>query len=678
MATLPPITYYWRPAGAADDAWLADPDGSFAPGVGAAVEVVSVGPSRPAFITADSAPSLVEPLADLGVAPGAPMSVDLAAAFSGTNLAFSVVSGPAGASVSGGTLSWTPAGEQTVEIVVRAANAAGWAQDAFTVNVSAAAAIPVAMTPMEAVHGATLVASAAGYLPAGAFSYTLVSAPAEATGVSLDAATGRLSAMMPASGALSAPFVIRATGETIHDLSLSVDLVAGWSYGAAVAVGDSITAGGSGGVTSWVDDVLVAQWGATADNNGAGGSVLQGSLADGGAPLPSNLMSVFVSRSLPAGAEAIVCAYGFNDARYTLAEATFNAQAYARDLRSALRRWLVRYGRENIWLATPFWISDTGLVTAYDPAFAGRTRAWFEGYVEACRTVAAEFGVKLVDAYEIGYPATTVDDIHPTAAAQAALVAAFGAPKRPALAVSTAAPVGGDETITVPPGGAAYLVAADGTTETALVEGANAMPAGSHLVVWSDGGRWEVGAIAVTSSDPTAGMTQTTTWTAGAAFSNLRPTQTALTVRFTATRAAGDHGVLWEAGGSAYGACCVIHDDGGVDRLTLVMGYSNGSHVSAADLAVISTPAPTGTFEVVISGDCLGGQKAALYIDGTLAGVDSVAAAYLTGNRNGGLAQVWDEIPSNPAGWSAEGDGLNTMVSEAAIFAGQATAAVTS
>ena len=43
-------------------------------------------------------------------------------------------------------------------------------------------------------------------------------------------------------------------------------------------------------------------------------------------------------------------------------------------LRGRLRRWLVRYGRENIWLVTPYWISDTGLTTAANPDFAGRTR----------------------------------------------------------------------------------------------------------------------------------------------------------------------------------------------------------------------------------------------------------------------------------------------------------------
>ena len=136
--------------------------------------------------------------------------------------------------------------------------------------------------------------------------------------------------------------------------------------------------------------------------------------------------------------------------------------------------------------------------------------------------------------------------------------------------------------------------------------------------------------------------------------------------------------MLWEAGGTGYGACCLIYDDAGTDRLMLIMGYANGSYVSAADLAVITTVAPTGSFEVVISGDCVGGQKAALYIDGALIGTDAVAATYLCGNRNGGLAQVWDEVPANPPGWSAEGAGANTMVSSAAIFAGQATAAVTS
>tara|TARA_R110000751_G_scaffold2586_11_gene13858 strand:- start:2683 stop:4716 length:2034 start_codon:yes stop_codon:yes gene_type:complete len=676
MATLPPITFYWRPAGAADDAWLADADGSFAPGVGAAVEVVSVGPSRPAFITADTAPTLVAPIADRGAPVGAPMSVDLAAAFAGPNLAFGVVSGPAGASVTGGVLSWTPGAAQTVAITVRASNAAGHVDDTFTVAVSGSATTPVTMTPMTAAYGAALVASAATYLPAGSHAYALVSAPPEASGVAVDAGTGRLTATMPASGALSAPFVIRATGSGTWDLSLTVSLTAGWSFGEVVAVGDSITQG-SGGVDSWVDDVVVGQWGGTDDNNGSGGSVLQGSLAAGGAPLGTSLMGSFANRSLPAGAQAIICAYGFNDARYIHADATFNPQGYARDLRSSLRRWMVRYGRENIWLVTPYWISDTGLNTAVNPDFAGRTRVWFEGYVAACRTVAAEFGVKLIDAYEIGYPASTLDHIHPTAAAQPALIEAFRAPKRPTLAASTGAPTGGADKITVPAGRTAYLVAADGTTETALAVGDNPQSPGQHRVVWSDGGRWELATLTVSTANPTFGMTLSATWNAGFGYATLKPTATALTARFTVTRSAGDYGVLWESGGSGYGCGCFIYDDAGTDRLMLVMGYSNGRLVSAPDLAVIKTPAPSGTFEVVLSGNCVTGQKAALYINGVLVGTDGVSAPYLSGGRNGGIGQVWDEIPANPPGWSAEGDGANTMVTQAAIYAGQATAEVT-
>jgi lysophospholipase L1-like esterase len=680
MTSLPAPIFYWRPAGAANDAWMLETNGAFSPDPGAAVEVVSVGPSRPAFITADTAPALIAPIADRSVQTGLEMRVDVAAAFSGTNLVFSIVSGPAGATISGADLIWTPDAAQSVDITLRARNAAGQIEDVFTVSASADAAEAVAMTPMEASYGAALAATAATYLPAGGYSYALVSAPPEVADAAVDASTGRLTATMPGSGALSAPFVVRATGATLYDLSLAVTLTTGWSYGAIIAVGDSITSGGNGGVTSWVGDVA-AQWGASSDNNGVGGTVLQGSLADGGVALAGNFMNGFVIRSITPTGDAIICAYGYNDARYILAEETFNAAAYLSDFRSILRRWLVRFGRENIWLATPHWISDVGLTTAVNPDFGGRTRAWFETYVAACRTVAAEFGVKLIDTYEIGYPSTTVDDIHPSAPAQAEIVAALAAPKRPTLALSTAVPVGGAEDLTVPVGVSAYVVAADAKTETALSEGSNALAAGDYAVAWSDGGRWELSTITVTAAavtDPTVGMTLTANWSAGLAYSTLKPTITAMTAKFFVTRSAGEYGVLFEMGGTGYGGYAIIYDDAGTDRLMVLMGYPNGSYASNTDVAVITMPAPTGTFEVMISGDCITGQKAALYINDVLIGTDTVSATYLSGGRNGGIGQVWDQIPANPPGWSADGHGANAMVSSAEIYSGQATAEVMS
>ena len=51
MVTLPNPVYYYRPQGGAADSWTLDADGSFPIGSGATLEVVSVGPSKAAFIT---------------------------------------------------------------------------------------------------------------------------------------------------------------------------------------------------------------------------------------------------------------------------------------------------------------------------------------------------------------------------------------------------------------------------------------------------------------------------------------------------------------------------------------------------------------------------------------------------------------------------------------------------
>lgn len=285
-----------------------------------------------------------------------------------------------------------------------------------------------------------------------------------------------------------------------------------YSYASSIAVGDSITIGGAGGVAPFMDQVATA-WGASLDNNGVAGSILQNGNDATGSSRSNNLMDSFVARTITPTAEAIVCAYGFNDGRYigtdgggngypdTLSPAIFKAS-----LQSCCRRWLQRFGRANIWLVTPHYITDSGL-TQGSTGFAGQSRAGFEAYVTACREVAQEFGVKLVDTYAAGEPATRVDHIHPDAAAVTRMATLFETPVTTSLPGGSVAPTAAPTTVTIAVGAEAYLIAADGASEIPLTEGANSVPAGSHVLVHRDsaGQRWEIDpAFVVPASIPAA------------------------------------------------------------------------------------------------------------------------------------------------------------------------------
>lgn len=124
MVTLPDTTFFWRPRGADDNSWTEAPTGSFDPTDGSEVEVVSVGASEPSFITADTDIS-VSGLTDLTVSYGEAVSIDATQAFSGTNLVYSIVSGPAWLSINPATGAITgtaPGSDVTVSVTVRASN----------------------------------------------------------------------------------------------------------------------------------------------------------------------------------------------------------------------------------------------------------------------------------------------------------------------------------------------------------------------------------------------------------------------------------------------------------------------------------------------------------------------------------------------------------------------------
>jgi hypothetical protein len=178
--------------------------------------------------------------------------------------------------------------------------------------------------------------------------------------------------------------------------------------------------------------------------------------------------------------------------------------------------------------------------------------------------------------------------------------------------------------------------------------------------------------------DPTIGMTLDATWnnTYNTTYSNLNQTSK-FTAKIFVTRTASDFGVLLKSGADISGLYAIIWDDGSATgQLMMLMGAPNGSFASSADTAVVTCPAPTGSFEVVISGDSLSGKKAALYVNNALIGVDGVDYITLAGGRKGAINRVYDQMASNPPGWEIDNAGLTTMVSSALIYVDEATADV--
>lgn len=263
-----------------------------------------------------------------------------------------------------------------------------------------------------------------------------------------------------------------------------------FGYGAITFVGDSITAGGAGGVPSYAIDLTADEFKADLDNKARSGSVLQNGPIAGGEPNQHNLLDNLFAYTVGTGSDAIISAIGFNDARYTASDDLSTAQ-FVEAYRTCLRRWLDEYGRDNIWLVTPWLISDAGL-GAGSTWFSGQSRAGFEAYVAAVRDLAREFAVRLIDPYAAGVPSTTVDSLHPDMAALSEMSALFVAPVTSSLPLPDEAPTPTKpETISVPANTECFLL--DGIGETALTEGDNTVGAGTATLAYRQAGtRWEL------------------------------------------------------------------------------------------------------------------------------------------------------------------------------------------
>ena len=246
-------------------------------------------------------------------------------------------------------------------------------------------------------------------------------------------------------------FQQRKTQKTLkskgRDVPAIVSLPMPATAASIVVFGDSITAGqnASTNPNRW-SDIVASSLGATLLNQGIAGTVLQNSNDSGGSARTNNGRDRYNSALLGGNKkEMCIIAYGFNDARYIGAPATFNRANYENDYREILTGLIAGgYGADDIVIVSPYYITDTGLATG-STGFAGQTRSVFETFVDTAKNLAAEFGTYYCDTYVAmrdngGATLIDTDNIHPKNNGHAIIAATILAAKRTPIAEVPAAP----------------------------------------------------------------------------------------------------------------------------------------------------------------------------------------------------------------------------------------------
>lgn len=185
--------------------------------------------------------------------------------------------------------------------------------------------------------------------------------------------------------------------------------------------GDSIMneQGATTSAQAWFN-IFAAALGVTSPLNTAiSGTVLQNSADAGGSARASNGRDRFRTALLGSNLkQLVVIAYGFNDARYTGAPATFNVTAYENDYNEIVSGLIGSgFPANRIVIVAPYYITDTGLATG-STGFTGQTRSGFEAFVTAARQIAMDYGCWYHDAYAYmrdngGSALIGADNIHP-------------------------------------------------------------------------------------------------------------------------------------------------------------------------------------------------------------------------------------------------------------------------
>ena len=198
--------------------------------------------------------------------------------------------------------------------------------------------------------------------------------------------------------------------------------------------GDSITAGSAASMLErrWANLLAAALGVSRLANKGISATILQNSPDASGAPRAENGFSRYRRDLLgPDRADLVAILYGFNDARYTQAPDTLNADGFRRDY-TALVRGLIAagYAPEALVLGSLPHIPDAGLAVDAVNGFAGQSRAEFQRHVGIVEMIAHEAGTYYAAVNEAmgahGADAlVSLDHVHPNDAGHAAIARAF-------------------------------------------------------------------------------------------------------------------------------------------------------------------------------------------------------------------------------------------------------------
>ena len=203
--------------------------------------------------------------------------------------------------------------------------------------------------------------------------------------------------------------------------------------GSLAAFGDSITQAlhiADPG-TRWPHR-LAQLLGARLDNRGRSGTVLQASPDASGQPRPGNGRQRYAADLLGGErADVIAILYGSNDARYTAAPRSFSLGNFMRDYRDMLAGlFAAGYAADAIVVGSPPPLPDAGFAVGAADGFAGQSRAEFQRYAEAVKSLARAAGTYYAPVNERLGAADLEslilpDHVHPNADGHAVIAATF-------------------------------------------------------------------------------------------------------------------------------------------------------------------------------------------------------------------------------------------------------------